>query len=244
MLSPIVSCYGRCSYCRISLHSWSEFVSRFSFWFDGCKTHITCVWKWWSQLLHPHRCSPLLPCSTAHIHIQNISDEFCCQTVHHPVCSAACFWSTPCCHIIMHFWKEKSHYNTSIFPPKQLWWWKRTDPKGSARDAVRGCSSGSIGRPVRFIRLCGHWAALAVAARLRFSRKGQDPGPCESVVSGIRAWWPSPTCVLCCLATLLGCRAVGVWWWLAVDRSYAYAPSPSPHMDVVVPSKVAGATWE
>jgi len=95
--------------------------------------------------------------------------------------------------IIMHFWKEKSHYNTSIFlppSPKTIVVVETNPPKrvGSARDdaVVRGCSSsGSIGRPIGF-RLCGHSLKLPLQLVPDFSHERDRTGPrppCESVVT-------------------------------------------------------------
>ena len=56
-----------------------------------------------------YRCSPLLPYHT-YIQVMSFAVR---QFI---ILYAACIWSTPCCHIIMPFWKEKSHIH---FPQPQ-----------------------------------------------------------------------------------------------------------------------------
>lgn len=144
---------------------------------------------------------------TTYILLSTSSYEFCCQTVHDSECG---LYLVETLLPYNHAFLERKV--THPFPPKQLWWWihKPTQKGGSARDAVLGCCSpGSIGRPVGF-RRCVHSTAVAIAAGLRFSRKGQDQeSVCERAVpaEAIRACvMPQPNLCDACLATLLRCR--------------------------------------
>ena len=106
-------------------------------------------------------------------------DEFCCQTVHHPVCS---LYLVDTLLPYNHAFLERKV--THPFPPAPNNCGGGNEPTQKVVQGMRceAVALDPLGAPS--VSGCAATPTLAVAARLRFSRKGQDPGPCESVVSG------------------------------------------------------------